>query len=133
MHKPLPEAQELLDFADLAYGSGDFREGSRLVWEAARISIAAVAAHHGWPCDSMDEIKQVIYRLDGVDQNGKCPGYPMHFVKFTVADMFREHAETNEWEYPEFQWSVYEFKTGYKSVKKFTALLAEYVASESKL
>ncbi len=99
------KAQTLLDSADRAFDAGNVREGSWLMWEAARTSIAAVAARRGWPCESLNEIKEVIYRLDGVDGNGSFPSrHPKHFASFGVADIFREHAETEEWEYPEFQW-----------------------------
>ena len=124
-------ARELLESADRAFDAGDVREGSRLMWEAARTAIASVAIQRGWPCDSLEEIKEVIYRLDGVDEDGNFPGvYPKHFAHFGVADIFREHAETDEWEYPEFQWGESGFRTGRKSVKGFVNLLLECAAPE---
>ena len=133
MTEPIPAAKELLDFSDLAFGSGDFREGSRLVWEAAQVSIAAVAAKRGWPCGSLAEIKQVIYRLDGIDEDGNFTGTFWHFMHFAAVDGFREHAETDEWEYPQFQWEPYQFRSQQKSVKRFLAVLAGYVESEPDL
>ena len=131
MTEHVPKVQDLLDTADRAFDAGDVREGSRMVWEAARTAISAVAAKRGWPCGSLAEIKEVIYRLDGVDEDGNFPGsYPKHFAQFSVADIFREHAETDEWEYPEFQWGESGFRTGRKSVKGFVSLLLEYAASE---
>lgn len=125
------KAQDLLDSADRVFDAGDVREGSRLMWEAARTAIGAVAAKHGWPCESLDEIKQVIYRLDGIEKGRKCTEYPKHLAHFGVADKFREHAETDEWEYPEFQWSDAGFRMGRKSVKEYIALLSEYAGPES--
>lgn len=125
------KVQDLMNTSDRAFDVGDVREGSRLMWEAARTAIGAVAAKHGWPCGSLDEIKQVIYRLDGIDEDGKLSGYPTHLAHFGVADGFREHAETDEWEYPEFQWSDAGFRMGRRSVKEFLALLAEYTGTES--
>ena len=133
MARPLPEAQELLDSADLAFGAGDFRKGSRLMWEATRTAVIAIANKHGWPCGSMDEIKEVVYRLDGVDDAGNATGFPWHFGRFSVAMTFRLHAETDVWEDPEFQWGDAEFRMGRKSVKKFVALLAQYAESGSKI
>ena len=124
--------QDLLDSADQAFDAGNVREGSRLVWEATRTAIASVAAKHGWPCGSLDEIKEVIYRLDGVDENGNfIGGYPKYFAHFGVADRFREHAETVEWEYPEFQWSEVGFGMGRRSVREFLTLLGRYVDTEN--
>ena len=96
------EAQTLLAAADCAFDDGDLREGSRLLWEASRIAIAAVARKLGRPCDTFDDIKQVIFHLDGVDEKGRFSGYPRYSAKFGVAQSFKEHAETDEWELPEF-------------------------------
>ena len=133
MTEHAPKVQYLLDTADRAFDAGDVREGSRLVWEAARTAIGAVAAKHGWPCDSLDEIKQVIYRLDGVDEDGNSTGFPWYFMHFGVANTFREHAETYEWEYPEFQWGDSAFRMGRKSVKKFVDSLMQYAETERKV
>ena len=134
MTEPIWKVQALLDSADRAFDGNDMREGSRLMWEAARTSIAAVAQKRGWPCNNLDEIKEVIFRLDGIDENGNFQGkYPKHLSYFGVADGFREHAETDEWEYPEFQWGEAGFRMGRKSVKQFVALLMEYTTFDNKV
>ena len=133
MAELLPAAKELLDFSDLAFGSGDFREGSRLVWEAAQVTIAAVAAKHGWPCGNLSEIKEVIYRLDGIDEDRNFTGRLWHFMHFSAVDGFREHAETDEWDYPQFQWEPYQYRSSHKRVKSFLAVLAGYVEPEPDL
>ena len=132
MEDYLRKSKELLDSADRAFDANDMREGSRLMWEAARTSIAAVAAKHGWPCNDLDEIKTVILRLEGVAGELNRADYPWHFAQFTIADIFREHAETDEWEYPEFKWTEPEFRMGRKSVKRFVMALMEYTARECK-
>lgn len=126
------KTQDLLNSADRAFDANDMREGSRLMWEAARTSIAAVAEKRGWPCGSLDEIKEVIYRLDSASGGWKGADYPWHFAQFTVADIFREHAETDEWEHSEFQWSEPEFRMGRKSVKRFVTTLIGYSAPKHK-
>lgn len=124
--------QDLLNSADRAFDAGDVYEGSRLTWEAVRIGITAVAEKHGWPCDNLEEIREVIYRLDGVDEAGNFTGsYPKYFAHFGVADVFREHAETDEWESTEFQWSDVGFRLGRKSVKEFIALLTDDAQMET--
>ena len=127
-----PEVQDLLDSADQAFDAGNVRDGSRLVWEAVRTGITAVAKKNGWPCSNLDEIKDVVYRLDGVDEDGNFTGsYPRYFAHFGVADRFREHAETVDWEYPEFQWSEVGFRMGRKSVREFLTLLGRYADTEN--
>ena len=133
MAEYMPQVQELLDSADLAFDADDFREGSRLMWEATRTAVAAIAAQHGWPSGSMDELKEVVYRLDGIDDAGNATGFPWHFGRFSVAMTFRLHAETDVWEDPEFQWGDAAFRMGRKSVKKFVALLTRYAESGGKI
>ena len=132
MAEYMPQVQELLDSADLAFDADDFREGSRLMWEATRVAVAAIANKHGWPCSNDAEIKEVVYRLDGVDVAGNATGFPWHFGRFSVAMSFRLHAETDEWEDPEFQWGEAAFSMGRKSVKNFVALLTQYAESGRK-
>ena len=124
-------ARELLESADRAFDAGDVREGSRLMWEAARTGIAAVAEKLGWPCGTREELKAVIFWLDKIDESGNHPGeYAKNFARFGVAEIFLEHAQTEEWEYPEFKWSEPEFRTGRKSVKGFVASLLNEAAPQ---
>ena len=123
-------SQELLCEADRAFDSGDLCEGSRLMWKAAMAGIAAVADIYGWPCDSMDEIKEAIFRLNEMDNAKGSDGvirYYRHRIhgKFVEADIFREHAETEIWERPEFRWDDTEFDAHRRSQKNFIKLLAE--------
>ena len=41
------ETAALFAAADSALNAGDFREGARLLWEAARVNIAALAQSRG--------------------------------------------------------------------------------------
>ena len=130
------KAQELLEAADAAFDAGKLREGAWYMWEAARVSVVAVAQARGWPCATMDDLKEVIYRLDGIDPNGRYEPHhprPARFLNFAMAALFREQAETDDWEYPEFRWeSAEEFRNGQGPVKKLIAKLSEDAAvSES--
>lgn len=120
------EAHTLLDAADRAFDVGDLREGARLMWEASKVAIAAVAQKLDMPCDTYEDIKQVIFHLDGIDEKGNLSGYPHYSAKFGVARGFKEHAETDEWELPEFEWEPDEYHMYRPSVKKFVAMLAAY-------
>lgn len=120
------EAQTLLKASDHAFDEGDLREGARLLWEATKIGVASVARKLDMPCDTYDDIKQVIYRLDGIDEKGRFEGYPHYSAKFGVARGFKEHAETDEWELPEFEWEPDEYHMYRPSVKKFVAMLAAF-------
>ena len=126
----IPTPQELVEESDRAFDSGNLREGSRLMWEATKTSIAAVAEKYGWPCDSMDEIKEVVLRLNDMDNakgtDSVIPFYRHRFHgKFVEADIFREHAKTDIWERPEFRWIDTEFDAHRRSIKNFIKLLSE--------
>ena len=122
------ETAALFAAADSALDAGDFREGARLLWEAARVNITALAQSRGWPCDTLDDIKRTIVELDkGPYGNGFYPNE--HYVKFVTADILREHAE----EYDilagsEFEWiDLEEFRSGEESVKRFVKLLRKQI------
>ena len=132
MAEPISEIQELIESADLAFDADNFREGSWLMWEATQVALVAIANNHGWPCGSLDELKEVTYRMDGIDAEGYATGVASHFIRFSVAMTFRTHAETDEWEYPEFEWGEAAFSMGRKSVKNFLALLTQYIGSGRK-
>ena len=127
------EAHELLAEADREFDTGKTREGSMLMWRAACAALSAVADKHGWPKDTPDDIKKITYRLDNVDENGKSPGYPIHFASFSVADGFREQAEVYQYEpeCSEFVWSDIGIEMGRESVKEFIANLAKLVDDQN--
>ena len=119
------ETAALFAAADSALNAGDFREGARLLWEAARVNIAALAQSRGWPCDTRDDIigvntrrerrrwpceprddiKQAIYKLDN-GPYGKGRIYPNErFDHFVTVDILRQHAEEYDLlEDTEFEW-----------------------------
>ena len=126
------ETAALFAAADCALDAGDFREGARLLWEAARVNIAALAQSRGWPCETLDDIEQVIFKLDkGPYAQGRIVPY-QHLVAFSNANILREHAE----EYDvlagsEFEWTDLEdFKSGEDSVKRFVKLLRKQIHKE---
>ncbi len=123
------KTQALLADADLAFEDGRFREGSRMMWEAARLSIVAVADSKGWPSETLDDLKQVIFRLDGIEEGNRLIP-PTHWGGFNVADGYREQAETDDWEYPEFKWIDLEFRMHQKGVEAFIAHMESHVRSE---
>lgn len=121
-------ALELLGEADREFDAGKTRKGSMLMWEATCAGLSAVADKHGWPRDTPQDMKKIVYRLDNVDEKGNSPGYPIHFASFSVADGFREQAEGCEIE-PEFVWSDIGIEMGRESVKEFIADLAKLAAA----
>ena len=123
------ETATLFAAADAALDTGDFREGARLLWEAARVNIAALARSRGWPCDTRDDILQAIFKLDK-GPYGKGRVYSnQHFVYFVTADILREHAEEYDiLEDTEFEWTdLDEFVSGGRSVKRFVKLLRKQI------
>ena len=123
------ETAALFAAADSALNAGDFQEGARLLWEAARVNIAALAQSRGWPCDTRDDLKQAIYKLDK-GQYGKGRIYPnQHYVLFAAADILREHAvEYDLLEGSEFEWTdIEDFRLAEDAVKRFINLLKKQI------
>ena len=122
------ETAALFAAADSALNAGDFREGARLLWEAARVNITALAQSRGWPCDTRDDLKQAIYKLDkGPYGKGFYPNE--HFSYFVTADILREHAEEYDiLEDTEFEWTDLEdFRLGERTIKGFVKLLRKQI------
>ena len=122
------ETAALFAAADSALNAGDFREGARLLWEAARVNIAALAQSRGWPCDTRDDLKQAIYKLDkGPYGKGFYPNE--HFSYFVTADILREHAEEYDLlEDTEFEWTELEdFRLSERTIKGFVKLLRKQI------
>lgn len=123
------ETAALFAAADCALDAGDFREGARLLWEAARVNIAALAQSRGWPCDTLDDLKRAIVELDkGPYAKGSFYPYP-HFLSFSNANTLRKHAEEYDTlEGSEFEWTDLEdFRLGEDSVKDFVKLLKKQI------
>ncbi len=131
------ETRRLLAAADRAFDcDGDKREGSRLMWEAARAAIAAAAEARGLPAETDDDIAEAVYRMDGMvfDKRNKLEAYDgmSHFVPYSAAKYFKDYADGAWWieDYPESQWEDDEIHIGRKSVKTFVADLIEKAALE---
>ena len=125
------KTKALLSDADFAFDQGRFREGSRMMWEAARLSVVAVADSKGWPSETLDDLKQVVFRLDRIDEKGRFMSPHTHWSGFNVADGYREQAETDDWEYPEFKWIDLEFRMHQKGVEAFISNMESHLESES--
>lgn len=122
------KTQALLADADLAFEDGRFREGAGMMWEAARLSIVAVADSKGWPSETLDDLKQVIYRLDGIDEKGRFTPPLVYWGGFGADDDYREQAETDDdWPALEFRWIDVEFRMYQKSVEAFIAHMESHI------
>ena len=122
------ETAALFAAADSALNAGDFREGARLLWEAARVNIAALAQSRGWPCDTRDDLKQAIYKLDkGPYGKGFYPNE--HFSYFVTADILRQHAEEYDLlEDTEFEWTdIEDFRMSEGTIEDFVKLLRKQI------
>ena len=123
------ETAALFAAADSALDAGEFREGARLLWEAARVNISALAQSRGWPCDTLDDLKRTIFELDnGPYAKGVIVPY-QHLAYFATADVLREHAEEYDiLEDSEFEWTdIEDFRMGEDSVKGFVELLRKQI------
>ena len=126
------ETAALFAAADCALDAGDFREGARLLWEAARVNIAALAQSRGWPCDTLDDLKRAIVELDkGPYAQGIIVPY-QHLASFSTANVLRKHAEEHDvLEGSEFEWTdIEDFRMGEDSVKGFVELLRKQIRKD---
>ncbi len=116
------KARTLLAEGNRAFDSDDVREGSRLMWEAAKSGIAAVAEQRGWPRATRDDLRQVIYHLDHDGDNPPMEVDPLtaYYGKWVMAKMYLEHAitEDDEWDYDgEFRVDPESLKYSQKSIR----------------
>ena len=128
------KTKALLSDADFAFDQGRFREGSRMMWEAARLSVVAVADSKGWPSETLDDLKQVVFRLDGIDEKGRFTSPPIHWDGFSAANGYRQQAETDDEDWPtlEFKWIDLEFRMYQKSVETFIELMERHLRESGK-
>ena len=86
-----------------ALDAGDCQHGANLVYQAAVQAVRAAAAQLGMPSDTREELKAVVYKLDGFDPEESWQAYladptitldlPLYSGYFSVAESFKEHAE----------------------------------------
>ena len=60
---------------------------SQEIWEEARDAIAAVGQRRGWPCDTDDDIKQIIARLDAESGEER----PWFWIDLQSASLFKDN------------------------------------------
>ena len=99
----IQKARALLKDASRAFDDDDTREGSRLMWEASKSAISAVAEQRGWPHETYKDLRQVIYHLDHDGSPSLMEINPLksYWAKFTAADLYHDYIETpeDEWDY----------------------------------
>ena len=117
------KARTLLSEGGRAFDDDDVREGSRLMWEAAKSGIAAVAEQRGWPHKTRDDLRHVIYHLDHDGDNPLIETDPLaaYYGKWVTAKIYLEHAvtEDDEWDYDgEFRKHPEHLKYSQKSIRR---------------
>lgn len=60
-------AYALLAEGERQIAAGQYREGSASVYEAAFTALRAVAKSRGWPCETEEDVDDIIHRLDGLE------------------------------------------------------------------
>ena len=96
-------AEETFAKAVAALDAGDCQHGASLVYQAAVQAVRAAAGRLGMPSDTREELKAVVYKLDGFAPEEAWRAYladptitldlPLHTSYFMVAESFKEHAE----------------------------------------
>ena len=116
------KARTLLVEGGRAFDDDDVREGSRLMWEAAKTGISAVAEQRGWPHKTRDDLRHVIYHLDHDGDNPPMEVDPLtaYYGKWVSAKIYLEHAvtEDDEWDYDgEFRKDPASLKYSQKTIR----------------
>ncbi len=98
----LRPARAMLARAVAMLNNGQSRQGAALVYEATIAALRVVAARLNMPCETKEQVWDVLNRLDGwtpeVRQSlydGAWPGtpYPWHSSYFAAAENFKDYAE----------------------------------------
>ena len=55
----------LLAKGERRIAAGRYREGAAAVYQAAFAALREVAQRRGWPCETHEDVNDMIYRLDG--------------------------------------------------------------------
>lgn len=131
------KARTLLAEGNRAFDADDVREGSRLMWEAAKSGIVAVAEQRGWPYKTRDDLRQVIYHLDHDGENPPMEVDPLtaYYPIWVTAKIYLEHAVTDddEWDYDgEFRKDPASLKYSQKSIRRLIANLESEIARSAK-
>lgn len=63
----LDAAYAMLSEGEREISAGRYREGSASVYQGALIALRAVADSRGWPCETEEDVDDIINRLDGVE------------------------------------------------------------------
>ena len=131
------KARTLLAEGSRAFDADDVREGSRLMWEAAKSGILAVAEQRGWPYRTRDDLWKVIYHLDHDGDNPPMEVDPLtaYYPIWVTAKIYLEHAvtEDDEWDYDgEFRKDPVSLKYSQKSIKRLIDNLEGEIARSAK-
>ena len=149
-----PTHSEVLDaaYALLAEGereisAGHYREGSANVYQAAFAALRAVADSRGWPCETEEDVDDIIHRLDGVEPlpddaaeaikvafervDDPLPVYSTLFInvacfKLHSATVFRDGVSL-----PVYFWEPEDYTKSLPLVEKFIDLLRSELLAES--
>ena len=117
------KARTLLAEGSRAFDADDVREGSRLMWEAAKSGIVAVAEQRGWPYRTRDDLRHVIYHLDHDGENPPMEVDPLTAYYRDLGDRQDRISNTpitedDEWDYDgEFRKDPAHLKYSQKSIQ----------------
>ena len=110
--KPSPPAPAAPPIPMPPYKLNKLEIRSQEVWQEAYAAIAAVAQRRGWPCDTDDDIKQVIDQLDAESGEER----RQFWLSSQAAWLFHDNVRFGFMDRSEFN-------STYKLVKKFIARL----------
>ncbi len=82
-----PAVKKWLERADRQFDSGDDRNGSLSMWQAAKTAIAPLAAKRGWPCETDEDISDAVRRFDA-----EYDDWHSLTISFSDVETFRHNA-----------------------------------------
>ena len=140
-------AYELLADGKRQIARGQYQEGSASVYQAAFTALRAVADSRGWPCETEEDVDDIIHRLDGVEPlpddaaeaikvafervDDPLPVYSTLFInvacfKLHSATVFRDGVSL-----PVYFWEPEDYTKSLPLVEKFIDLLRSELLAES--
>ncbi len=134
----LDAAYALLAEGERQIATGQYREGSANVYQAAFTALRAAAKSRGWPCETYEDAHNVIYQLDGIEPppessveviqqaRGRIADpIPVYSLLFTTVYCFKHHGRTGspDGTPPTTFWEPEDYNKSLPLVKKFIDLL----------
>ena len=118
--------QECLEEADRLFDAGNKREGSKLVWQAVKTALAAIAEQRGLPLHNNDDELSLIVALDKEDGHTR-----EHIGNYLVSEGFHDNSR-EVWEEDNYDLSLYYWDDDeFEMYRPLAAKLVRYLVAKT--